>query len=393
MRFFSFFSDKNEKISIGRYLRLTVVSAMLGVSLGLSSCKEETRSEAAPRPVKTIVAVLSDPVRKLTYSGSVRARVESSLGFRVQGKLVERLVNTGDKVGEGQVLARIDPIDLKLSEAAQAANVEAAKTRLQVAKAALARAEKLLKSGYASQAAYDNAKLEADAAQGALDAAEAQLRQSRNQVGYADLTAPANGIITAVNAEPGQVVSAGQSIFTMAESKEVEVALALPENELKNVAVGLPAQITLWADERVIATGKIREISGAADSATRTYAVRVSVDTVPPDMRLGMTATVSFTIPAKPEIRVPLAAVTHDNGKHIVWIADPQSETVSPREIQVSELADDGVRVAEGVKEGDIVVTAGLQFLTPGQKVKLEDYRSELARAGQENTAGTRERH
>ncbi|MDX2263542.1 MAG: efflux RND transporter periplasmic adaptor subunit [Hyphomicrobiales bacterium] len=321
--------------------------------------------------MKTTVAQYSSPARVLRYSGVIRPRIESALGFRVSGKLMERLVNTGDRVEQGQVLARIDPVDLKLAEAAQQANVDAAKTRLAVAKSALERSKRLLASNFTSQAAYDSAKLEVDSAQGALEAAEAQLRQNANQVSYAELRANAAGVITAVNAEPGQVVSTGQAVVTMAETEEVEVAVAVPENELASIRVGAPATATLWADASVSAEGRIREIAGAADSATRTYAVRIGLPSPPPQMRLGMTAAVLLKTPAKPELKAPLTALAQIDGKPVLWIVDPATNTVAPREVTLGDLADDGVRVLSNLTEGEIIVSAGVQFLTPGQQVRI----------------------
>lgn len=369
-------SVKNRILSVINPLR---TFALLAVVVGLAACQEEKQLEVETRPVKTVVAEFSKPERILIYSGIVRPRIESDLGFRVSGKLIERLVDTGDRVQPGQVLARIDPIDLQLSEAAQLANVDAAKTRLAVAKAALSRSQRLIGNGYVSQAAYDTAKLEVDSAQGALDVAQAQLRQNRNQVGYAELKAGAAGVVTGVSAEPGQVVTSGQTIVTMAESEDVEIAVAVPENELSNVSLGMPAQVTLWSDNSVTADGKIREISGAAEAATRTYAVRISVPDAPQAMRLGMTANVQFRVKASPELQIPLAAITRNDKSVFVWVVDQQALTVAAREIALGDLGDEGVRVKSGLTEGELVVAAGVQFLQPGQKVRLTAKAAEIA--------------
>ncbi|MBC8051173.1 MAG: efflux RND transporter periplasmic adaptor subunit [Chitinophagales bacterium] len=357
---------------------------LVGCAVSVAACQEEKQIEGQPRPVKTVVAQLSKPERILTYSGVVRPRIESAVGFRISGKLVERLVDTGDRVAPDQVLARLDVADLQLSAAAQLANVDAAKTRLAVANAALARSEKLLRNGYVSKAAYDTAKLEVDSAQGSLDAAEAQLRQNRNQVGYAELKANAAGVVTQVNAEPGQVVTSGQTILTIAESNEIEVAIAVPENELTSLDTNMPARIALWADANVAATGKIREIAGAAESATRTYGVRITVANPPKAMRLGMTANAELRIAAQPEIHVPLAAITQrwegtSSGKANVWVVNSDTQTVSQREVSLGALSDDGVRVVAGLSEGEIVVAAGVQFLKEGQKVRFDEKTSEIA--------------
>ncbi|MDZ4791521.1 MAG: efflux RND transporter periplasmic adaptor subunit [Hyphomicrobiales bacterium] len=380
----AFFWTANDNKRITSVISALRTFILIGFTLAVAACQEEKQIEVQPRPVKTVVAQLSKPERILTYSGVVRPRIESAVGFRVSGKLVERLVDTGDHVAPDQVLARLDVADLQLSAAAQLANVDAAKTRLAVANAALARSDRLLRNGYVSKAAYDTAKLEVDSAQGALDAAEAQLRQNRNQVGYAELRANAAGVVTQVNAEPGQVVTSGQTILTIAESNEIEIAVAVPENELAALEAGMPARIALWADANIAATGKIREIAGAADSATRTYGVRIAVENPPKAMRLGMTANTELRISIQPEIHVPLAAITQQwegnlVSKANVWVVNSNAQTVSLREVSLGVLSDNGVRIVDGLSEGEIVVAAGVQFLKEGQKVRLDEKTSEIA--------------
>ena len=213
----------------------------------------------------------------MTYSGVVRPRIESNIGFRVAGKVVERAVNVGDRLEVGGVIARLDDTDLKLAENSAKAAVAAARTRRDVASDNFDRAKPLLPQGYISKAVYDTRRNELDAAVGALDTAEAQLRQATNAVGYATLTADKAGIVTAVTAEPGQVLSAGQPVITLAESGETEIAVAVPEQDAGRLSVGQRAKITMWSGPRMSVEGRIREIAGQADPSSRTYAIRVAV--------------------------------------------------------------------------------------------------------------------
>ena len=251
--------------------------AILGMAALLAGCKSEAKvDEEVTRPVKVAVVETAARGRTLTYSGVVRARVESAIGFRVAGKIVERAVNVGDRVEVGQVIARLDETDLKLAENSAKAAVAAARSRREVANDNLERAKALLPKAIISQAAYDTRKNELDAATSALESTQAQLLQATNAVSYATLVADKAGIVTAITGEPGQVVSAGQPVITLANAGETEVAIAVPEQDAGRLGVGQRALITLWAGPRVSTEGRIREIAGQADAASRTYAVRVS---------------------------------------------------------------------------------------------------------------------
>jgi RND family efflux transporter MFP subunit len=248
----------------------------------------------------------------------------------------------------------------------------AARTRRDVAHDNLARADVLLPSAIISRAAYDTRRNELDAATAALDGAEAQLRQAVNAVGYATLRSDKPGIVTSVTGEPGQVVAPGQAVITLAEAGETEVAIAVPEQEAGHLAIGQPATVTLWAGPRVTLAGHIREIAGQADAASRTYAVRIAVEQPSLAMRLGMTATVALMLEAGAvEIVVPLTALTHGEGGTIAFLVDARNNVVRQRTVTVAGAADDGVRIAEGLAVGDVVVTAGVQFLRDGMRIRL----------------------
>jgi RND family efflux transporter MFP subunit len=352
------------------WTRLAVPLALVGA---LAGCKGEAKVEPeAIRPVKVVVVGESARVRTLTYSGVVRPRIESAVGFRVAGKIVERVVNVGDRVEVGQIIARLDNTDLKLAESSARAALASARTRRDVAVENFKRAEILLPKEFVSKATYDARKNEMDAAIAGLDTAEAQLRQAANAVGYATLRADKAGIVTAVTAEPGQVVNAGTPVVMLAEAGETEVAIVVPEQDVLRLAVGQPIDVKLWAGHDATFNGKIREISGQADPASRTYAIRATVLNPPPGMRLGMTASVSVKVQREvAAVVVPLTAVTESAGATVVFIVEPGRHIVRRRPVSIAAMASEGVRIASGLEPGEIVVTAGVQFLRDGLRVRL----------------------
>jgi membrane fusion protein, multidrug efflux system len=365
-------TDENGLSSVIIRNHLVKFGVGAGLVLLLAGCKEEKPVEQVIRPVKAIIVQEQAPERSRIFSGSVRARIESRLGFRVAGKITERLVNVGDKVAVGQAIAKLDETDLKLSEDSARAAVESARTRLDVARDALTRAKTLLPNGYIPKATVDQRQLEFDAAKASLESAEAQARQAGNATGYAALTSSKAGTVTAVQAEPGQVVAAGAPVISLAEAGEIEVALSVPEQDVSHLSAGQPVPLRLWANGDVRAEGRVREIGGQADSGSRTYAVRVSVLNPPPAMRLGMTATATLGLGAEaPHIVVPVTALTQVEGRDAVFIADRTTQTVTPRFVETDGVGPEGVKLRGGLKAGDVVVTGGVQFLTTGMKVRL----------------------
>jgi multidrug efflux system membrane fusion protein len=348
------------------------IAIALGLALTVTACREEQQAERVIRPVKAIVVQehSGDVVR--SFSGDMRARIESTLGFRVPGKIVERLVNIGDEVKVGQVIARLDDKDLVLSENSAKAAVQSAKSRLAVAKDALSRAEKLQPKGYTPEAVVDQRRLETDAAQAALEAAEAQSRQASNSTGYAELKADKAGIVTRVQAEAGQVVAAGTPVIALAEAGEIEVAFSVPEQDVTQLAIGQEAELDFWADGDIKTTGKIREIARQADTGSRTYAVRIAIPNPPTTSRLGMTVTAKLKLrPGISHISVPLAALTQIDGRSAVYIADRTSSTVTSRPVETGGVNAESVKVVSGLKSGEVVVTGGVQFLSDGMQVRL----------------------
>src|SRR5215510_14636993 len=228
--------------------RIAGLALVLCFAAGLAGCKGEAAvSQESVRPVKVALVAAVSPQRTLNYSGVIRPRVESALGFRVPGKMVARSVNVGDRIEVGQTIARLDETDLKLAETAARAAVASARSRRDMANDNLQRANVLLPKAIISQAAHDTRRNELDAAAAALESGEAQLRQAVNAVDYATLKADKAGIVTSVIGEPGQVVGAGQAIVSVAEAGETEIAIAVPEQDAARLEIGRLAKVSLWA--------------------------------------------------------------------------------------------------------------------------------------------------
>jgi RND family efflux transporter MFP subunit len=353
--------------ALGRVLLLLPLAAFI------AGCSSEAKvAQDIARPVKVTVVGEAVNGRTMTYSGVVRPRIESAVGFRVAGKIVERLVNAGDRVEAGQLIAQLDDTDLRLAENSAKAALDAARSRRDIARDNLERGKALLPQQTISQAAYDSRRNEMDAAAAALESAEAQLRQASNAAGYATLRADKAGLVTSVTAEPGQVVNIGQPVITLAHLGETEVAVAVPEQDAGFLTIGQQAGVTLWVGPRKGLAGRIREIAGQADPASRTYAIRVTVNDAPRNMRFGMTASVTLRIDDEASALVlPVAALTEGEGNPAVFVVDPKHQTVRKTPVSVGGPAENGVRIASGLNAGDVVVTGGVQFLRDGMPVRL----------------------
>lgn len=352
-----------------RGVRLT---AVLAIGLAAVACSKAPPQapEAAPRPVRTVVVAPETVGGTLVLPGEVRPRIESRLGFRVGGKVAERLVNAGDRVAAGQLLARLDPQDVAPAIAAQQAQVVAARTELRLAQADFGRIRDLRERNFVSQAQLDRQQAAVDAAAARLEASEAQLRQVRTSAEFQSLRADAPGIVTAIDAEPGQVVSAGQSVLRIARTAEKEVLVNVPEP-----SVGLARRTPVWqvyvpALKRTV-EARLREVAPLSDPASRTYAMRLVLAGDLEGIELGMTTTVAAAGEAAQAIVLPVAALTSRDGSPKVWVVDPGSATVRPVPVQAQALLDDRVRVSDGLKGGERVVVAGANLLVEGQKVRL----------------------
>ena len=334
--------------------------------LALSACG----NSAGPPPPVTRVLVqpaAASEAGVTVYTGEIRARHEVDLAFRVGGKIATRLVDSGMKVKAGQTLARLDPADLQLAQQAAQAQVAAAESELTTATAERARYADLLAKRFVSQAAYDVRENTFRSAQARLEQARAQSRISGNQASYGTLTAERDGVITAVLADAGQVVGAGQAVFRLARPEEKEVAVAIPESRLGELQAARQITVGLWAQPDLAMPGKVREVAAAADPTTRTYAARISIGDPPPAVQLGMTARVVLGATAAPAITVPLTAVVdHGQGARVWVVSDGKA---MPRPVTVGAFREDGAALAGGLQAGELVILTGQRRLVEGQAV------------------------
>jgi RND family efflux transporter MFP subunit len=344
---------------------------VLALCVVLAACGK-ARTEADPiRPVLTQTVVPGAAAARDVYSGELRARHETDLGFRVGGKLVARAVDAGTRVTRGQVLARLDPQDANLAAQAAGAQMTSAESDLALAKSELDRHADLLAKKFISHSAFDVKQNAFSSARARVEQARSQAAITTNAAGYTSLVADADGVVISVAAEPGQVVAAGQSILRLAHGGEKEVVVNAPESQLARFKVGQDVAISLWADPTKVFAGRIREIAGGADPATRTYAVRVSALAVPATAQLGMTANVLFNPTADAKlVLLPLTAVANERTDPAVWVVDPKTSRVKLRKVGIGEFREDGVTITSGLDAGDVVVTAGVHKLKPDQVVR-----------------------
>ena len=340
--------------------------------LALAACGEKSPSDPrteAPLVRTAIVQTVASSTR--SFTGVVAARVQTDLGFRVPGKVLERLVDAGQTVKRGQPLMRIDPVDLKLAASAQQQAVAAARARAQQAMQDEARYRDLQGTGAISASAYGQIKAAADAAQAQLSAAEAQGDVARNASGYAELLADADGVVMETLAEPGQVVNAGQPVVRLAHAGRREAVIQLPET--LRPAVGSNAQATLFSGDGASATAQLRQLSDVADRQTRTFEARYVLEGELAKAPLG--TTVALRIPDAPSsaqagLRVPVGAL-FDAGKGPgVWVVDGEPAKVAWRPVAVQQLDEDGARVSGSLKQGDRIVSLGAHLLREGEAVR-----------------------
>ena len=338
----------------------------------VSGCGKKAAAPEPVRAVRTQVVSASAASTSHEYAAEVKARVESRLSFRVNGQLLSRSVNLGDQVKAGQVLARIDAQDLKLAEAAAAAGVAAARTNRDQMGADYKRFVDLQRQGFISTAELERRDSAFKAAQAQLDQAKAQADVQGNQAGYAQLIADGAGVVTGVDAEPGQVLAAGTPVVRLALDGPRDIVFSVPEDQVARVraAAGQPGalKVRLWGSDQT-APLTLREMAAAADPVTRTFLIKADAGKL--DVKLGQSATVVLDFPqVAGVVKLPLSAVFQQGGKTSVWLLDSASMTVKPVTVQVGGADGNEVVIAGGLSAGQEVVVAGVHVLNAGQKVK-----------------------
>jgi RND family efflux transporter MFP subunit len=358
-------------------MRLLLLPAAVVAAAALAAC---AKTEPAPEPVRAVrtVTVGADAVGGVQeYAGEVRARTESRLGFRVGGKLVRRAVDAGTVVKAGQVLAQLDPQDLRLGQDAARAALVAAQVNHDQTLADFKRYKDLRDQGFISSAELERRETALKAAQAQWDQTRAQASVQGNQAAYATLAADANGVITGVDAEPGMVVNAGAPVVRLAHDGPRDVVFSVPEDKvaLVKALAEQPGRfkVRLWGAGGEAMPASVREIAAAADPVTRTFLVKADIGKVAAErVRLGQTATVLVEMPKTVGVsKLPLSALKEEQGRTVVWVVDKGSMTVKTQPVQVAGADGNDAVVSGGLAPGQVVVTAGVHVLSPGQKVKL----------------------
>ena len=346
---------------------------LLSMAVLLAAC---SKSEPPPEPVRPVLSIKVQALNEETlgrFAGSIQARYESNTGFRVGGRIASRNVDVGAEVGKGTLLATLDPSDQQ--NQLRSAQGDLAKVRAQLinAQANARRQQALFDRGVGAQAQLDIANTDLKTTQASLEQAQAAVNQSKDQLGYTELRSDHKAVVTAWNAEAGQVVTAGQQVVTLAQPDIKEAVIDLPDTLVDQIPSDVVFLVAGQLDPSINTTAIIREIEPQAQSATRTRRARLTLAETPPGFRLGTAISVTLSSAIKPRIELPATALQEVDGKTRIWVIDTQSKTVNPRDVSVISRADGTVVLAGGVKNGEQVVSAGVNSLKPGQSVKLDE--------------------
>ena len=344
--------------------------SVIAMALLLVACSEKPPVVEDIRPVRAIQIAPAGAENVVELAGEIQPRYESRLGFRVGGKVIARQVEIGSVVKRGQLLMQIDPRDLQLSQSQANASVNAAASNLSLAKAEYERYRELRQKNFVSQAVLDAKEAAYKSALANHEQSNAALNIATNQNSYANLVADADGVVTALQAEAGQVVAAGTPVVQLARTGEKEARISIPEDQVEMVRQVKEMQVRIWANQALVLRGQLRELSPVADPATRTYTAKISIPNAPPEVRLGMTATVRFITKAdKNLIRLPLTALLNEKNQTSIWVIENGAVKSVP--VQVGGVMGNEVVIASGVNAGQMIVTAGVNTLRAGQKVNV----------------------
>ncbi len=364
---------------------------LFGVLALLSLVAACSQPEPPPEPVRAVKLLTVGASELQTvqeYAGEVRAGVESRLGFRVAGKLVERPVQLGQRVQAGQVLAQIDPQDYQLSAAAARAQVAAAQTQYDLAAADYQRYGKLREQNFISGAELERRETTLKAARSSLQQAQAQAQAQGNQAQYTRLQADASGVVTGIDAEPGQVLAAGTPVVRLAHDGARDVVIAVPEDKITRLQPGQPVQVRAWSTGESL-PGTVREVAASADPVTRTFTAKVKIDpaSAPP---LGSTVHVvpqALAAKGAQAIKLPTTALRQEGQATAVWVYEADKGTLRSQVVQVATADGNEAVIVGGLTPGMQVVSTGVHVLTPGQKVVVYQEKTAPGQSGQAQAA------
>jgi len=343
---------------------------LLILALTAAGCRETVEAPAPVRPVLSVVVQARNGV-SADFVGSIEPRHRSDLSFQALGRIVSRSVDVGDRVSKDQVLAELDPMTFEMAVRSAGADLTGAEAQLTNARGADQRMRALLEKDNVSAAQADAARRERETAEAAVARARAGVAKAIDQLGHTKLSSEFDGVVTAVSAQVGQVVSAGQTVVSVARSDVREAVIAVPTATADELRPGSRFDVRLLLDPTQSVSGPVREIDPQADSVTRTRRVRVALDDPPPTFRLGANVIVTSRTEEPPFIELPVSALFEKDGETLVWVVDDTTRAVATRKVQIAARDDANARIASGVEPGTRVVVAGARSLTPGQTVKV----------------------
>ncbi|PDT02820.1 efflux transporter periplasmic adaptor subunit [Rhizobium chutanense] len=354
-------------------IRPKIIALMMGTALISSCTKQEESKEEAPRPVLS-TTVKQTPATSLGLTGTIEPTIETELGFRILGRMIARNVNVGDIVKRGDVVAAIDPLALELAVRSAQSDVENSDAQLRNAVTTEERQRALLESRSGTEASLEEAEQARRTAAAAVAKAQANLDKAKEQLGYAQLQAEFDGVVTATSAEVGQVVSAGQTVVTIARPDKRDAVVDVPQAAAQKLKIGAPFEVTLQLEPSIRTTGVVREIAPEAETATRTSRTKIALTDPPTAFRIGAVISASATIAADPEIVLPSSAILAGADGPTVWIVDVPAKKVTLRRVKIDgDVVDGGtVRITEGLSPGERVVVAGVHKLEDGQAIRID---------------------
>ncbi len=338
----------------------------------LAACKQEAEAPpASPRQVRTTVITERDGATSVNLTGRIEAEDEVPLAFRIGGRLLENNGKLGQRLQQGDLVARLESQNEENQLRAATAALAAAQAQYNQAAAHYDRQRTLFRQGWATRATYETAEQGKKTAAAQVDAAEAQLSAAEDLVGFTELRADQDGVMTTVGPLAGEVVTPGQMIVRVARQDGRDAVFDVPSQVIRNAPAVREIMVALADDPAVKVRGQVREVSPQADPVTRTFKVKVTLENPPEAMRLGATVNGVMTTVQDAVIEVPASALTRSDQSPAVWVVDPANQTVALRPVAVKRFGEYLVAIADGLKAGDVVVTAGVQALHPGQQVRL----------------------
>lgn len=354
---------------MGSVKRVGLLSSVLMLVMGLSACEKPAAPEVSIRPALVMTVNPIDFQSKFSIVGEIKPRYAAVQGFRVPGKITKRYVDVGETVKKGQRIARIDAADANLSVQADQAAITAAQANLDFAASELKRQQQLLDKQFISPAALDRYQTSYHMAKASFDQAKAKSAVTRNQSAYTHLYADRSGVINQINAEPGQVVAAGEPVVTIISPNDLEVHIPVAEANISQVKLKQAVKVKLWSNGSEYYQARVREIAPVADTVTRTYLVKLKLKNVDDKVKMGMTATAILPVAQTEQLMIPTAAVIQQEQQAIVWEVDDQNQ-VHAKPVRVAAYDENGAIVADGLQAGDKIVIAGAHVLTENQQIQ-----------------------